>query len=83
MRNTKEIKTILSVLYYLNQTGNKDETIDNVLKYAFYRIFGSNTNVLLLSCIGYNQEQIMPAIMQILDKETQYRQFIKLQENKT
>lgn len=78
MKNIKEIKTILAVLYYLNQTGNTDQLITNVLEYAFNRIFGSNTNILLLACAGYTQEQAMPAIMQILEKETQYKQFIKL-----
>ena len=82
MKNTKEIKTILAVLYYLNQTGNKDQMITNVLEYAFNRIFSSNAN-LLLSCAGYTQEQAMPAIMQILEKETQYKQFIKLKEGKS
>lgn len=82
MKNTKEIKTILSVLYYLNQTGNKDRIITNVLEYAFNRIFSSNTNLLLLACASYTQEQAMPAIMQILDKETQYKQFIKLKEER-
>lgn len=83
MKNTKEIKTILAVLYYLNQTGDKDQMITNVLEYAFNRIFSSNTNLLLFACAGYTQEQAMPAITQILDKETQYKQYIKLKEGKT
>lgn len=83
MKNTKEIKTILAVLYYLNQTGNKDQMITNVLEYAFNRIFSSTTNLLLFACTGYTQEQAMPAIMQILEKETQYKQFIKLKEGKS
>lgn len=83
MKNTKEIKTILAVLYYLNQTGNKDQMITNVLEYAFNRIFSSNANLLLFACAGYTQEQAMPAIMQILEKETQYKQFIKLKEGKS
>ena len=82
MKNTKEIKTILSVLYYLNQTGNKDRMITNVLEYAFNRIFSSNANLLLFACAGYTQEQAMPAIIQILEKETQYKQFIKLKEER-
>lgn len=82
MKNIKEIRTILAVLYYLNQTGNNDKTIANVLEYAFNRIIGSNTNLLLLACAGYTQEQAMPAIMQILEKETQYTQFIKLKEER-
>lgn len=83
MKHIKEIRTILAVLYYLNQTGNKDQMITNVLEYAFNRIFSSNANSLLFACAGYTQEQAMPAIMQILEKETQYKQYIKLKEGKS
>ena len=83
MKNIKEIKTILAVLYYLNQTGNTDQMITNVLEYSFNRIFSSNANLLLFACVGYTQEQAMPAIIQILEKETQYKQYIKLNEGKT
>ena len=83
MKNTKEIKTILAVLYYLNQTGNKDQMITNVLEYAFNRNISSNANLLLFASAGYTQEQAIPTIMQILEKETQYTQRIKLKEGKS
>ena len=44
MKNTKEIRAILGVLFYLNRLGYNDLDIANVLEYAFYRLFGSNTN---------------------------------------
>ena len=76
MRNTKEIKTILSVLYYLNRLGANDKDIDKLLNYAFYRIFDSNTNLLMLACIGITKEAAMPEINKILEQDTQYHQYI-------
>lgn len=73
MRNIKEIKPILSAIYCINQTGNKDEDIDQILKYAFSRILDSNTNLLLLACIGRNKQEVMPEIEQVLREDTQYK----------
>lgn len=73
MRNIKEIKPILSALYCINQTGNKDEDIDKILKYAFNRILDSNTNLLLLACIGRTKQDVMPDIEQLLKEETLYK----------
>ena len=57
MRNTKEIKLILTALYCINFLGNKDEDIDKILRYAVSRIFDSNTNLLTLACIGKNKRK--------------------------
>lgn len=66
MRNTKEIRPILASLYCINLLGNKDEDIDKILRYAFNRIFDSNTNLLTLACVGKTKEQVMPEILQLL-----------------
>ena len=73
MRNTKEIKLILTALYCINFLGNKDEDIDKILRYAFSRIFDSNTNLLTLACIGKTKESAMPKILQLLKEETLYK----------
>ena len=73
MRNTKEIRPILTALYCINFLGNKDEDIDKILKYAFNRIFDSNTNLLTLACVGKTKEQVMPEIVQLLKEETLYK----------
>ena len=70
MRNTKEIKTILTALYCLNQTGHNDQDITKILKYAFNRIFNCNTNMLTLICCGRNKKDIMPEIKQLLKEDT-------------
>ena len=81
MKNTKEIKTILGILFYLNRLGNKDKDIENVINYAFYRIFQTNTNLLLLACIGHTKEDAMPEIEKILKEETKYFDYIKFMED--
>ena len=70
MRNTKEIKAILTALYCINQTGHNDQYITKVLKYAFNRIFNCNTNMLTLICCGRTKQEIMPDINQLLKEDT-------------
>lgn len=80
MKNTKEVRTILGVLYYLNRLGNNDKDIEDVLDYAFYRLFDSNTNLLLLACVGQTKESAKPSIDEILRTQTNFNEFIKHKE---
>ena len=73
MRNIKEIKPILTALYCINFTGNKDKDIDKILKYAFARILDSNTNLLTLACVGRTKEEVMKEISQLLTEDTKYK----------
>lgn len=76
MRNTKEIKSILTAIYCINRTSSRpDKDINNILEYAFQRIYGANTNLLLLACIGQTKKSIMPSIKEILETETKYKDF--------
>lgn len=78
MKNTKEVQTILSVLYYYNrlsETENAD--IRNLLDYAFYRLFDSNTNMLMLACLGKNIEDARGEIEEILKNDTEYFAYIE------
>lgn len=70
MRNTKEIKAILTALYCLNQTGHDDQDLTKILKYAFNRILNCNTNMLTLICCGRTKQEIMPDIIQLLKEDT-------------
>jgi len=73
MKNTKEIQAILTAVYCINYTSeNRDTDIHKVMEYAFRQLFGANTNLLTLCCVGKSKEQIMPEILQVLDTETQF-----------
>ena len=52
-----------------------DKDVSLILDYAFRRLFGANTNLLILSCIGKTKEQIMPEVMQVLRADTQYEKY--------
>lgn len=80
MKNTKEIRTILAVLYYLNRLGSKDEDIENLINYAFSRIFEQNTYTLMIACIGHTKETAMSEIHKILKEDTKYHEYIQRKE---
>ena len=78
MKNTKEVQSILTALFAINFTSeHRDHEIELIIDYAFRRLFGSNTNLLVLGCIGRSKEQIMPEIMQILESETQFKKYME------
>lgn len=75
MRNTKELKAILTAIYCINRTnGTNDKDISNILDYAFNRCLGCNTNILTLICAGKTKEEIMPTIEQLLSEDTKYKE---------
>ena len=78
MKHANEVQAILTAIFAINRTNeNEDKDITLVLDYSFRRLFGANTNLLLLSCIGKTKEQIMPEVMQILDESTQYKKYLE------
>lgn len=78
MKNTKEIQTILTAIYCINHSKqeNKDKDIDRICKYAFDRIFGCNTNLLFLCCVGKTQGEILEEVNEIMYLETNYNKYI-------
>ena len=77
MKNTKEVQAVLTSIYCINFTSKRiDSDITKIIDYAFKRFFGGNTNLLTLACIGKTKEQIMPEIMQVLESETLYKQYL-------
>lgn len=78
MKNTKEIKAILTAIFAINRTSeHEDNDISKILNYAFRRLFESNTNLLLLACIGKSKKDIMPEVMEMLKAETQFNKYME------
>lgn len=77
MKNSKELKTILSAIYCLNRiSGNENEDIRHLVEYAFYRLLEENTNLLLLFTTAGNKE-VKQYIQQWLDEDTQFNKFME------
>lgn len=76
MKNTKEIKPILTAIFCINRTnGYEDTDITELLKYLFLRCMNGNVNMLMLACVGKTKEQIMPEISELLTQETQFNKY--------
>ena len=81
MKRLDELKFLLTSVLAINATSeHKDPDIARILDYAFRRLYGANTNLLLLACIGKNKQQIMPEVKKLL-KHTNFDQYEK--ENRT
>lgn len=77
MKHTSEIQSVLTAIFAINATSeHKDPDISRILDYAFQRLYGANTNLLLLACIGKNKQQIMPEVEKLL-KHTNFDQYEK------
>lgn len=77
MRNTKEVKPILTAIYCLNRVGEKDKNIELICDYAFRKLFGANTNLLALACIGQTKESIEQQVTELLEMETDYKKYLE------
>ena len=78
MKHTNEVQSILTAIFAINRTSDhEDKDISLILDYAFRRLFGANTNLLMLACIGKTKEQLMPEVMQILKAGTQYEKYLE------
>ena len=74
MKNTKEVQAILTAIHCINYTSEyRDDDIYKIVEYAFGRLFGANTNLITLCCIGRSKEQIMPEIIRLLETDTKYK----------
>ena len=78
MKNTKEVKAILTALYCINfASKNRDNDIESVIEYAFMRLLDANTNMLVFCCVGKSKEQIMLEVMQVMGKDTDYKKYLE------
>ena len=77
MKNAKEVKAILTAIFAINRTSeHEDKDVSLILDYAFRRLYGSNTNLLTLACVGKTKEQIMPEVQTLLGY-TQYKNYLE------
>lgn len=77
MKNTKEMQAILTAIYCINLTGNKDKDITNLCEYAFTRCTDINFRMIALQTIGKSKNTIMSEINELLDSETKYKKFLE------
>lgn len=77
MRNTKEIQPILTAIFCLNRTGERNELIDKICDYAFRRLFGANTNLLSLACIGQTKESMEQQVTELLGNDTEFIKYLE------
>ncbi len=77
MKNTKEIQPILTAIFCLNRIGEQNEQIDKICDYAFRRLFGANTNLLSLACLGQSKENIENQVIELLEQETEFKKYIE------
>ena len=78
MKNENEVQAILTAIFAINRTNeHEDKDISLILDYAFRRLFGANTNLLLISCIGKTKEQMMPEVREVLKTYTQYEKYLE------
>jgi len=83
MKNLKEVQAILTSIYCINFTSkHRDADIHKIVEYAFYRVFGANTNLITLCCVGKTKKQIMPEIMEVLATDTEYKKFLASKEER-
>ena len=78
MKHENEVQAILTAIFAINRTNeHEDKDISLILDYAFRRLFGTNTNLLLISCIGKMKEQMMPEVREVLKTYTQYEKYLE------
>lgn len=77
MKNTKEIQPILTAIFCLNRTGERNEQIDLICDYAFRRLFGANTNLLALACIGQSKDAMEKQVKDLLCQDTEFDKYIE------
>lgn len=77
MKNTKEVKAILTAIFCLNRTGERNKQIDLICDYAFRRLFGANTNLLSLACVGQTKEFMEQQVNELLELETEFKKYLE------
>lgn len=78
MKNLKELHAILTAIHCINYVSkNRDDDIYRLTDYAFRRIFGFNSNIKSVICIGQTKETIMPVLMEFLEEETEYKKYLE------
>lgn len=78
MKNAKEVKPILTAIFCLNQVSeNKNVEIAKICDYAFQRLFGVSTALLILACHGQTYEAMTEEVQKLLEDNTNYQEELK------
>ena len=72
MRHTDEIHAILTAIYCINETTMKDEDIEKLIEYAFYRVYKESVYNLKELCDKKEKSDVIPDLMLLLESETEY-----------
>ena len=71
MRHTDEIHAILTAIYCINETTNKDEDIAKIIEYAFYRVYKEGVYELKEFCSEKQESDILTELKMLLEAETE------------
>ena len=71
MRHTDEIHAILTAIYCINETTNKDEDIAKLIEYAFYRVYKEGVYDLIELCTGKQKSHIIDELKILIEAETE------------
>ena len=71
MRHTDEIHAILTAIYCINETTAKDGDIENIIEYAFYRVYKEGVYDLKELCAGKQKSDILTELAMLFEAETE------------
>ena len=71
MRHTDEIHAILTAIYCINETTNKDEDIAKIIEYTFYRVYKEGLYDLKEACKEKQKSYILTELAMLLEAETE------------
>lgn len=71
MRHTDELHAILTAIYCINETTNKDEDIAKLIEYAFYRVYKEGVYELKELCSEKQKSDILTELKMLLEAETE------------
>lgn len=84
MRNLKELNAILTAIHCINYLNSpRDNDIWKLTDYAFRRLFGCNSNLKTMYCMGQTKETMMPILMKLLEEDTEYKKYLQEYHNET
>ena len=71
MRHTDEIHAILTAIYCINETTNKDEDVAKMIEYAFYRVYKEGVYDLKELCAEKQKSDILTELKMLIEAETE------------
>ena len=72
MRHTDEIHAILTAIYCINETTDKDKDVAKMIEYAFYRVYKEGAYNLKEFCAQKQKSDIMSDLLLLLKSKTEY-----------